>query len=313
MITALEEKIMKSGAGMKIRSLLLMVILIVASVVCSAQPGPAKSWSVLEAGLQEKSVSGRVTAVRVLGLIHEDPHAAELAENALKDSNASVRAAAATALGQMHATAAEKALKQALSDKQLSVVLAAAHALQLLNDPACYEVYYEILTGERKDNSGMVAQEMKTLRDPKQLAQMGFAEGIGFVPFASMGWEAEQTITKDRKSGTAARVALVSALATDPDHRVDTVLVKETQSPKWVLRVASLEAIAKRANPALLPDVEKLLDDSKNEVKFTAAATIIRLSDVAEAGKAGHESALATEPPELELWRVMSGTRAAAN
>jgi len=41
-------------------------------------------------------------------------------------------------------------LKKALSDRNPAVVLAVAHALQVLNDPAGYEVYYEVLTGERK-------------------------------------------------------------------------------------------------------------------------------------------------------------------
>ena len=110
-------------------------------------------------------------------------------------------------------------LKQALNDKSLSVVMAAAHALHSLNDPACYEVYYAILTGERGNDSGMIAQETKVMHDPKQVAEMGFSEGIGYLPFGSIGWQAVQTIMKDRKSGAAAKAALFSAVATDPDAR----------------------------------------------------------------------------------------------
>jgi len=289
------------------------ILLICMSTVCRAQHGSARAWSLLEAGLQQKKAGPRVAAVRVLGLIPEDPYASELAEKALKDAKASVRAAAADALGQMHATGADAQLRAALNDKQLPVVLAAARALHLLNDPACYDVYYEVLIGERKGDSGMVAQEMKVFHDPKQVAEMGIGEGIGFVPFAGIGWQAVQTVMKDKKKGTAAKAALISALATDPDPRTDLLLVKTTQSPAWVLRVASLEAIAKRGNPALLQEIEGSLDDSRNEVKYTAAAVIIRLNDIAEAEDEGASKAvMTTELPALELWKLMSGAGATA-
>lgn len=74
-----------------------------------------------------------MAAVRVRGFIPNDPHAVELAGKSLQDKNSTVRAAAAaTALGLMHASAADTGLKQALKDKNLAVVMAAAHALSLL-------------------------------------------------------------------------------------------------------------------------------------------------------------------------------------
>lgn len=258
-------------------------ILIYSAAFGYAQTTPDQAWPVLEAGLAQKHASQRLVAVRVLGLLPNDPRAAELAEKALRDSNPAVRAAAATALGQMHADGADAALKQALNDTQLPVVMAAAHALRLLNDPACYEVYYQVFTGERKDNSGMVAQEMKVIHDPKQVAEMGLSEGIGYAPFAGIGWEAFQTIMKDKKNGVAAKAALISALATDPDVRTNQLLLNTSTNPHWVLRVAALEAITKRGDPTLLPQIEPRLADPKAQVKYTAAATIIHLTDLAKA------------------------------
>lgn len=271
-------------SGLKIKTTLLSccIILMFSCFAFATEEGKTDPWKIIEAGLQEQSSAQRAAAAGVLGLIQNDSHAAELAEKALKDPKAPVRAAAATALGQMHAKDADAALKQALNDKELTVVMAAAHALRLLNDPACYEVYYEVLTGKRKDNSSMIGQEMQVLRDPKQLAEMGFGEGIGFVPFASVGWETMQTIMKDKKSGTVARAGIISALATDPDPRTDDVLVKNTQNPRWVLRVAALEAIAKRGKPALRSAIQKSMDDPKYHVKYAAAATIAYLNDLAE-------------------------------
>src|SRR5260370_19295517 len=100
-----------------------------------------------------------------------------MGQKALQDRKHEVRAAAATALGLMGSKASIPELKKALEDKDPSVVLTAAHALQVLNDPAGYEIYYEILTGERKSANGLVAQERETVKDPKKVAELGLAEG----------------------------------------------------------------------------------------------------------------------------------------
>jgi HEAT repeat protein len=258
--------------------LLLNAFTVQACALTAADP----AWSLLDAGLTQKSAARRVAAVRVLGRIPNDPHAIELAEKALKDKSSSVRTAAATALGLMHASAADTDLKQALKDKNLAVVMAAAHALSLLNDPACYDVYYAVYTGARKNNQGMIAQEMKILHDPKQLVEMGVDEGIGFAPFAGDGWEAYQTIMKDKKDGAAAKAALVTALAKDPEPRTGKLLLTVSQNRNWVLRVAALQAIAKRGDPVLLPGIEPRLSDSKREVRYAAAAAVISLQDAAK-------------------------------
>src|SRR5215831_1724183 len=126
------------------------LIMVSSSWLC-AQTDSGTAWKILETGLAQKSASQRVAAVRVLGLLPDDPHAAVLAEKALEDRSGLVRAAAATALGQMNAAGRDAALKQALNDRQLPVVMAAAHALQLLNNPASYDTYFELFTGERKN------------------------------------------------------------------------------------------------------------------------------------------------------------------
>jgi HEAT repeat protein len=280
-------------------SLILILIIFLSTANSRAQVVSNPGWPLLEAGLAQENPTQRLGAVRVLGLIPDDSHAAELAEKALQDPNSSVRAAAATSLGQMHAQRADRALKQALNDKKLAVVLAAAHALRLLNDPACYEVYYAVFTGGRKNDSGMIAQEMKVLHDPKQVAAMGLNEGIGFVPFAGIGWEAFQTIMKDKKSGVAAKAALISVLATDPDARTNELLVEVSENQNWVLRVAALEAMAKRENPALVPEIEPGLDDPRREVRYTAAATVIHLTDVAKAHAGALKSVHTTEAAKI--------------
>jgi hypothetical protein len=83
-----------------------------------------------------------------------------------------------------------------MHDHDPAVALAAAHSLNLMLDNSAYEVYYEILNGERKAGKGLIASQTSMLRDPKQVAEFGFEEGIGFVPFASIGWGAIKAIRK---------------------------------------------------------------------------------------------------------------------
>jgi len=86
-------------------------------------------------------------------------------------------------------------------------LLAAAQALPVLHDPVAYEVYYEVLTGERKSREGLVSQGMETLKDRKKIAEFGFEEGIGFVPYADIGYSAVKAVTKDDTSPVRAAAA----------------------------------------------------------------------------------------------------------
>jgi HEAT repeat protein len=101
-----------------------------------------------------------------------------------------------------------------------------------------------------------------------------------------------QAIMKDRKSGAAAKAALVAALATDPDQRTTRVLVKVAADKNWVLRMAALEALSVRGDASVLPQIEPGLNDTRHEVQEIAAATVIHLSDVAHAHNGLQKTAL---------------------
>jgi HEAT repeat protein len=109
-----------------------------------------QAWDILQAGVSDKSAARRTQAVLALGLLPGNQKAVDAAEGALDDKEPAVRAAAATALGQMNSTSSIPKLRKMLSDKQASVVLATAHALRALNDPVAYEVFYEVLTGLKR-------------------------------------------------------------------------------------------------------------------------------------------------------------------
>jgi hypothetical protein len=241
----------------------------------------AEAWQILDAACTGDRTIARVTAIRVLGLMPDDAKARGLAEKALDDDKPEVRLAAAVALGDMKSRTSIPKLKKALDDDP-SVALAAAHALDLMHDNSAYEVYYEVLTGQRKAGKGLIASQTSILKDPKKMAQLGFEEGIGFVPFAGVGWVAIKTITKDDTSPV--RAAAAKVLAKDPDPAATKTLADAAGDKSWLVRAAALEALAKRGDPAVLDTVSSCMSDKKEAVKYTAAAAVLRLTAIKESG-----------------------------
>jgi HEAT repeat protein len=245
-----------------------------------------QAWEILETGAKADKTRDRAAAINILGLLRNDRHARKIAERALRDHAPEVRSAAAAALGGMRSRSSIPKLKAATDDKDPSVALAAAHALILLKDHSGYDVYYDVLTGERKTGRGLLAQAAG-LRDPKKLAEIGFQEGIGFIPFAGISWKAFKTIRKGDSS--PARAAAATILADDPDPRTTEALANATGDKNWIIRAAALEALAKRADPSVLRTVELYLSDQEGEVKYTAAATTLRLMAIRQARAVGKE------------------------
>lgn len=230
----------------------------------------------MNAAFSKKTIE-RTNGIRVLGLLRDNERARTLAENALKDPNPLVRAAAATSLGQMHAEESIPKLESALADVKIPVVLAAAESLRELNDEkTAYAVYFDLLTGERKSREGLIEQQLDTLKDPKELAKIGFSEGIGYIPFAAIGWDAYRTMYK--KDPNPARAVAATFLAHDPDPSTAKALVKATNDKDWIVRAAAVEAIAQRGDVSLLPKVELKFADKNPRVRYSAAAAVIRLS-----------------------------------
>ena len=245
-----------------------------------AQAPVDKAWTVLQAGLAGKTLAERALAVRVLGLLENDPKAPDLALKALGDGNPEVRAAAADALGEMEAkSAAGKLAEVILSDeKDVSVILACARAMIELGDNRGYGVYYAVLTGERKSGGALLDDQKKMLSDPKKMAQFGLEQGIGFVPFGGMAYSGFKMLTKDDVSPVRAAAARV--LIKDPDPKSGEALLNAASDKRWIVRMAALDSLARRGDPAVIPQIASKLDDEKNAVRYTAAAAIIRLSEM---------------------------------
>ena len=261
----------------------------------AAETTKDKAWSVLYSGLRENSVDKRTTAVQVLGLLPGDPKAEEAALKALSDEKPEVRAAAAKALGDMKAKNAIPRLMGMYNDKDPGVIMASGKALIVLGDERGYNVYYAILTGERKSGTSLMDEQKKMLNDPKKMAQFGFEQGIGFIPFAGMGYGAFKMLTKDNTSPVLAAAALT--LAKDPDPRSGQALADTAANNKsWIVRAAALNALALRGETSLLPSAEAQMGDPKEEVRYSAAAAVIRLTDLKERKAPVHRAPVKPAP-----------------
>jgi len=282
------------------RYVVLILTLCTAAACFAQQPATAvkdpkaQAWSVLYTGLGESSTDKRTTAVQVLGLLPDDPKATEAALKALRDSKPEVRAAAAQSLGDMKAKSTIPQLTEMFDDKDAGVIMASARAMIALGDKRGYNVYYAILTGERKSGTSLKDEQKKMLSDPKKMAQFGFEQGIGFIPFAGLGYGAFKMVTKDTTSPVLAAAALT--LAKDPDPKSGQALADTAANNKsWIVRAAALNAVALRGETSLLPAAQARMDDPREEVRYSAAAAVIRLTDLSRR-RAPAAKAPATKP-----------------
>jgi len=254
-----------------------------AKAIPSARPQSptVEAWQTLEAACSSDKLAERGSATLALGLLRNNAKAQKLSEKALSDLKPEVRSAAAAALGEMGSRRSIPKLRKALDDKDPSVALAAAHALHRMHDKSSYEVFYEILTKQRKGGKGLISSARSTLTNPQKMAQLGFEESIGFIPFAGIGWRAVKEVRKDDSSPV--RAASARVLAEDPDPAITKVLADQAGDESWIVRAAALEALAMRGDPAALDTVELYIRDEKDIVRYTAAAATVRLLAIKEA------------------------------
>jgi len=249
----------------------------------TAQAPLEKAWSILQAGAVDNSSEQRVATMRVLRLIPGDSKAVGMLEKGLHDKDPDVRGAAALSLGAMKSKSAiPQLIEVGKSDPEGTVVMAAAQSLIQLGDERGYEVYYAVLTGQRKSGASLVGGEEKELNDllrnPKQMEGMAFEQGIGFVPYGGIGLKAYKTIHESEEKDPIVRATSIRILAKDPDPRTGKALVAATKDQHWLVRAAAYDALARRGDSALLPDIQAGLDDQKDMVKLTAGAAVIHLS-----------------------------------
>jgi HEAT repeat protein len=239
-----------------------------------------QAWDILVGGAHGSNIDKRANAIQALGLAAGDPAAVRLAEDALGDKEAYVRAAAAKALGALGSTESIPKLQNLVNDKDISVALAVGHALVQLKSNSGYDVYYSLVVGTRKGSESLITQEMDQMKTPSRAIRFAFDQGIGFLPYGGYGMEALHAWKK--RSSAPTRAAAARELAGDPDPRSGHALAKAVSDKDWTVRAAAVEAIAKRADASLLADIVPAMSDKKDIVRYSAAAAVLRLTRIAQ-------------------------------
>jgi len=145
----------------------------------------------------------------------------------------------------MQAQHANVELEGALQDSDPAVVLAVANSLLLLHDNLGYDIYYDVLTGERRAGKGLVKEELSTFTDKRNWRNLGSRKASGLSPFAGMGYEAFKTVTKDDSSPV--RAGGGKTIGRTIRTRVPQKPWKKQPTDKnWAVRAAALEAISLR-------------------------------------------------------------------
>jgi HEAT repeat protein len=198
-----------------------------------------------------------------------------------------VRGAAASTLGVLKFKSSIPKLQAALKDRDGAVVMAAAGALVKFGNAQGYNVYYALVTGQRKSGESLVGGEAKkakqVLSNPKQMESMAFEQGLGFVPFGGLALGAYQAIHSSNEKAQIVKATAVRLLAKDPDPRSEKALIVATTDKSWLVRVAAFDALARRGDSSALAEIQPGLSDEKDVVKFTAAAAVVQLSAKAKA------------------------------
>ena len=166
-------------------------------------------------------------------------------------------------------------LELALKDKDSRAAFATADSLIALEDSSGYDLYYDVLTGERKIDEKLITEKKRLIAEPTQRNFLALGVAAGFVPYAGYAWIAWKEMSADYMSPV--RVRALKRLALDPDPRIGQGLVRTTFDRHEKVRASALAANARHGNHSLACQIIPHLADKKASVRYAAAA-ILRLS-----------------------------------
>jgi HEAT repeat protein len=214
----------------------------------------------IEALTQCDLVSVKKRAIKGLMPLHGEPVRTALI-NALAETDASVRQAAADALAAQADAAAAPALLKAMNDAESSVRVAAAHALGVLKAKAAVPALSAMLSDPAVEAAVAAANALAELADPAAL---------------------DALINVVNASATPAPLydAAANALAKIQDPRAVPILVKLLESPKDSVRWASADALGGlRVADAVKPLATVALKDQNPQIREAALAALSKIGD----------------------------------
>jgi HEAT repeat protein len=244
---------------------------------------PITPWLILRQGLADDSADHRRQALLAAASIGATPESLKFLEEGLKDKDTIVRQTAALSLGLIKAPESIPALQVALDDKSPEVAFTAAKALADMEDPMGRRVLQQVLTGQRKDKPGFLAQNLKNARKqltPAELALMGAKEAAGIlIGPAAIGIVVIERVVKNGKSeGVSGRAIAAAELAEHPDDYTRPLLEWALADPDQTVRAAAARGLGRCGNEDSIPKLQTAMNDQHTAVRMMAAAAVIRLT-----------------------------------
>lgn len=268
------------------------------AVFLYAQTPDEVAWRILEHGVREGNPIKRRQAVLAMSLLLPTARPVALLNEALDDKDAGVREAACATLGEINARTSIPKLEMAVSDAVPEVAFAAAKALFNMDDAAGRNVMIAVLNGEKADASGFVSGSIRSMKlklhDPKAMLMLGVNEGAGLAGPFGMGVPLAEGLLKDNQA--SGKTVAVLLLANDRSPESLEALKDALSEKNWTVRAAAARAIGKRNATTLYDNVTMLLDDKRDEVEFSAAATLVRLKQPAANAPAARPAARPAAP-----------------
>lgn len=259
-----------------------------------------KAWECLSDGLAEKNYDRRAQTIAALGTIGLRGDAVARIEASLIDKDAPVRQAAVDVLGTLQSRGSIPKLLAALDDHSILVRFAAARALWTMGDRSGQDLFLEVLAGDHKVSTGLVSggvhQAHEELHDPKALAELGSEQAAGaFLGPAGFGVTAAIELAKNKDKSAPARAISARLLADDTSDNAREILREALQDKNWIVRAAAAQALGVHGSANDIATLAPLLDDNHKEVRYRAAAAIIRSYQ----SKQGHSGDIVANPEVL--------------
>ncbi len=250
---------------------------------------PITPWMILRQGLTDGNADRRRQALLAASSIGSTPESLQFIEEGLRDKDTIVRQTAATVLGQLKDPASIPALEVALDDKSAEVRFTAAKALTEMGDPMGRRFLDQVVTGDRKDKPGFLAQNIKNAKKQLTPAEIGFmgakeAAGILVGPAAIGIVVIEKAVKGGKSDGVSGRAIATAELADHPDDYTRPLLEWALTDNDPVVRASAARGLGRCGNDGSIPKLQTAMNDDHTAVRMMAAAAVIRLSGHAGTG-----------------------------
>jgi HEAT repeat protein len=261
----------------------LLPILAGFRLAAAQTPPTTNAWNLLHTGASDSKPEVRQQAAAALGSMTGIEEAVGLLEKLLgQDEDADVRQTAAAGLGAMKARTAIPYLKDAIDDPDLGVSYAAVRALWDMGDISGRQYLEQILSKHRGTSTGGLHKQIEAakrkIHSPAALARITLDNASGAIlgPLA-IGYGPAKSLLKD--SGATNRAFAADLLSRHCNDESRQVLEERmTAEGNLGVKTAIARALAQCGDKQSLPILEAYLSDSRDALKFMAAASIIRLN-----------------------------------